>query len=161
MTFLTMPEKLTLVVFTGLPASGKSTFYVEAMSANFGLVSKDLMAKKAGKQGRMMKIVRAYLEQGKSLAVDNTNPRVEDRAPLIQIAREFQAKVVCLHFTGSEDDCRRRNAGREGKAYVPPSGFHTIAMRFVAPTWAEGFDEIHQVRLVEGAGFVIRPLRLN
>jgi predicted kinase len=140
-----------LIILTGLPGAGKSTFYRERFSATHTLVSKDLLRSGA----RQTSAIDVALRQGQSVVVDNTNPARADREPLIAHARRFGARVVGYFFVPDLPGCRRRNAARTGKARVPDVALYVAAKRLQEPQYDEGFDEIYDVRLDEAAGFAV------
>src|SRR5215213_6611365 len=89
---------LELVIFIGLQASGKSSFFRERFAATHELVSKDLFRNNSNRNRRQTQLIESALGRGSSVIVDNTNPAVEDRRPLIQLGRKFGAKVVGYYF---------------------------------------------------------------
>ena len=93
-----MPQSLECVILIGLPASGKSTFYRERFSSTHDVVSKDAMRHTRQPQRRQEELIDASLAAGRSVVVDNTNPRAADRAdrasPLIS-SRASASKPYC------------------------------------------------------------------
>lgn len=145
---------MELVVFTGLQASGKSTFFRERFAGTHEHVSKDLFRHNRRKDGRQEALIRAALSKGRSAVVDNTNPTPEDRAPLVGLGREYGARIVCYLFETSVPGCLRRNAGREGRARVPDVAIFATAKKMLPPTAEEGFDGIYRVRPTD-SGFEV------
>jgi len=146
------------VVFVGLPASGKSTFYRQRFAATHTHVSKDLWPKSADKSARQARELRAALAAGASVVVDNTSPTVADRAEIIRIARELGARVVGYYFAATTRESIGRNRGREGQARVPEVAIFTAAKRMVVPTRDEGFDELMRVMILPDGQFDVSPL---
>ena len=149
---------LELVVFVGLQASGKSTFFRERFAASHEHVSKDLFRNYRDRNRRQRELIAAALGAGRSVVVDNTNPTVEDREPLIRQGREFGARIVGYSFESEPRECLARNARREGKARVPDVAIYATAKRLVPPSPEEGFDELFCVR-INGTGFEVRTLK--
>jgi predicted kinase len=85
------------------------------------------------------------------VVVDNTNPAVEDRRPLVELGREFGARIVGYYFESGVRECLARNARRECKARVPNVAIYATAKRLVPPSRAEGFDQLLCVRLNDSA----------
>jgi predicted kinase len=141
------------VVFVGLPASGKSTFYQERFASTHTHISKDLLPRSANKSVRQARDLRAALGAGRSVVVDNTNPAVADRAEIIGVARQLGARVIGYYFAATARDCVGRNRSREGTARVPPVAIFTAAKRLMVPTKEEGFDELWQVTISPDGGF--------
>jgi predicted kinase len=146
------------VIFIGLPASGKTTFYQRRFADTHQHISKDLWPNSANKDRRQAEELRAALAQGRSVVIDNTNPAPADRAPVIAIAREYGARVSGYYFTASTREAIGRNRGREGKARVPDVAIFTRAKRMSKPTLAEGFDELYAVAIDSGGDFTVQPM---
>lgn len=146
------------VVFVGLPASGKSTFYQERFAATHIHISKDLLPKSANKSVRQARDLRAALGAGRSVVIDNTNPAVADRAEIIRLARELGARVIGYYFAATARECVGRNRGREGPARVPPVAIFTAAKRLVVPAKEEGFDELWRVAMRPEGGFDVSAM---
>lgn len=150
--------KLEVVIFVGLQASGKSSFYRARFATTHLHISKDLMRNVRRKQERQMRLVADALDSGLSVAIDNTNPRREDRAPLIAAARRHRARVVAYIFESTVGESIHRNAGRTGRAHVPEVAIHVTARRMERPSYDEAFDRIHRVWLSDRE-FVVRAVR--
>ncbi len=146
------------VVFVGLPASGKSTFYHQRFAATHTHISKDLWPGAANKSARQARELRAALAAGTPVVVDNTSPAVTDRAEVIAIARASNARVIGYYFAATTREAIGRNRGRTGKARVPEVAIFTTAKRMVVPTREEGFDELWRVVIQEDGGFDVAPL---
>ena len=140
----------------GLQASGKSTFR-RARLAELTVVSKDLMPNNRRREQRQRELIAEALGAGESVVVDNTNPAVSDRAPLLAIGRAYGASTAAYCFEADFETCVERNAARSGRAHVPYVGMVDVARRFESPTFAEDFDLIWQVLAVDGA-FDLCPL---
>ncbi len=136
-----------MVVFVGLQASGKSTFFRERFAESHQYVSKDLFPNNRNKNRRQEHLLRAAL----SAVVDNTNPTLEDRRALIGLGGEYGARIVGYYFDASVRECLRRNEMREGKARVPDVAIYATAKKLVAPSIEEGFDGLLRVRLNDSA----------
>lgn len=92
------------------------------------------------------------------MVVDNTNPRLEDRLPLIRLAHEFHVAAVGFAFRSTVAECVGRNALREGRARVPDVAIYSAAKAFVAPSWAEGYDMLYQVTWAPDETFFVEPV---
>ena len=141
-------------ILIGLPGSGKSTFYRERLATTHELVSKDLLPNVRQRQDRQELLIRAALERGAAVAVDNTNVSLAERAAIIRIARERQARIVGYYIEATTREAVARNEGREGKARVPKVAIFTCAKRLVPPSLEEGFDELHRFHVDAGGRFV-------
>jgi predicted kinase len=145
-----------VAIFVGLQASGKSTFFRERLARTHELVSKDLLTNNRNPARRQRQLIEAALLAGRSVAIDNTNPTVEDRVELIELARAHGASVAGYYFASSLEECLERNRLREGKARVPDVALFAARKRLRVPSPAEGFDQLFYVRLSE-TGFVVLP----
>jgi len=115
----TLPYEV--VVLVGLQASGKST-YARSQLPQHTLVSKR----------RQLQLLEKALQAGEAVVVDNTNPAIEDRQPLIEVARKWGAPVRAVFLDTPREVCWERNAAREVEAHS----------RLQPPTVEEGFDEV-------------------
>jgi predicted kinase len=140
-----------LVIFVGLQASGKSTFFRERFAATHEHVSKDLFRNNRNRNRRQAQLIEASLGAGSSVVVDNTNPTVEDRRPLIELGRRFGARIVGHYFDSTVRQCIERNRLRAGKEKVPDVAIYATAKKLAPPSYAEGFDELSRVRLIDSS----------
>jgi predicted kinase len=136
---------LELVIFVGLQASGKTTFFRERFAATHEHVSKDLFPNNRNRNRRQEKLIGAALSAGSPVVVDNTNPTVEDRRTLIELGREHGAKIVGYYFESTARECVERNRLRAGKEKVPDVAIYATAKKLVPPSYPEGFDELFRV----------------
>jgi predicted kinase len=145
---------MELVVFVGLQAAGKSSFYRARFADSHTLISKDLLHNSRSHQARQMALIGEALQRGDSVVVDNTNPRIEDRSPLIAMGRAFGARIVGYDFEAGVAECLHRNALRPGHARVPDVAIYATARKLERLRSAEGFDSVFRVQLV-AAGFEV------
>lgn len=137
------------MILIGLPAAGKTSFYRERLAATHDHVSKDLMPNVRRPDRRQEQLVSEALSAGRSVAVDNTNPSADVRAPLIRIARAHGAEVTGYYFPSETADALRRNRSRQGRERVPDVAIFVARRRLEPPSPAEGFDRLFLVRLNE------------
>ena len=135
------------VIFIGLPASGKTTFYQRRFAGTHRHISKDHWPNAPRKDERQAELIRQSLAAGESVVVDNTSPAVADRAPVIAAARALGARVIGYYFTATTREAIGRNRGREGRQRVPDVAIFTKAKRMAVPALAEGFDELYRVAI--------------
>src|SRR5262245_29081904 len=113
------PGQPEVVIFIGLPGAGKTTFYNERFAKTHVHISKDRMSNNRHPERRQQHLLREALQAGRSVVIDNTNPSVESRAALLQIAKELGARTVAWFFDVPKDVAVKRNRQRKGKARVP------------------------------------------
>jgi predicted kinase len=136
---------LELIIFVGLQAAGKSTYYHTHLAATHVHVSKDLMKNSRDRDATQARMIDEALAAGRSVVVDNTNPTPAVRAPLVAQGRRHGARVVAYFFETVVKDAVARNRRREGNARVPDVAIFVTAKKIVAPTFAEGFDEVRVI----------------
>jgi predicted kinase len=147
---------MELVVFIGLQASGKSSFYRERFGATHVLVSKDLWPHARRREARQRRLIGEALGAGRSVVVDNTNLTVQARAPLVALGHAHGARVVGYAFESRLADCLARNAQRTGRARVPDVALYAARAQLERPHLDEGFEALWRVRLVPGGPFDVR-----
>jgi len=139
------------VIFVGLQASGKSTFFRERFSRTHVRISLDLLKTRH----REKRFLEVCLETGQRFAIDNTNPSAAERAPYILAAKAVGFRLACYFFESKIEDCKRRNAARAEDERIPVPGLLGTRSRLEIPKRGEGFDEMWFVRIAEGGGFAV------
>ncbi|MEO8971857.1 MAG: AAA family ATPase [Ktedonobacteraceae bacterium] len=147
---------MELIIFTGLQASGKSTFYQTHFAMAYTHISMDLLQHNKNPRKRQLVLIEDALQAQQSVVVDNTNPSLEDRLPLIQLGRLYSAKIAGYYFDANVRQCIERNRQREGKAKVPDVAIYATAKKMVRPSYAEGFDMLYEVSIGENGTFKVR-----
>jgi bifunctional polynucleotide phosphatase/kinase len=118
-----------LIVFVGLPASGKSTFAKKHLIAHgYTWVNQDSLKSKE----KCVKACAEALAAGQSVVVDNTNPSAELRALYINAARKHGCPVRCFHFIVAEDVAKHLNMFREVRCCNTHGGYNSTAVDVVA-----------------------------
>jgi predicted kinase len=138
------------IIFTGLQAAGKSTFYKERFFDTHVRINLDMLRTRH----REDLLLHACIQMKQPFVVDNTNPTTEARARYTTPAREGRFRVVAYYFEPDIEGSRLRNSGRTGRGQVPVGAIYGTAKRLQPPAWEEGFDAIYSVRIVDGA-FVV------
>ncbi len=146
---------MELVIFVGLQASGKTSFYRSRLAATHAHVSKDNFRNNKNRDRRQQELITAALARGQSVVVDNTNPTPAERVPLILLGRSLGARIVGYYFESRLEDCKTRNAGRQGVQRVPDVALHVTMSKLQRPSLAEGFDQLFHVRLTDEPGFAV------
>lgn len=142
---------MELVLFIGIQATGKSSFYKERFYRTHLRVNYDMLKTRH----REDLIVQACLESKTKFVVDNTNLTRADRARYIVPASNAGFRVVGYFFQSRVADALRRNSNRDEPERVPDKGILGASGRLELPARAEGFDELCFVRLDEPKGFVV------
>lgn len=141
-----MGERLELALFIGLQGAGKSTFFERKLRSTHVHASKDLLGRSKKRHARELRLVEASLAQGRSVAVDDTNPTRALRAEFIALARRHGARVVGYWFPPDPRACLARNVQRSGRARVPPVALFATLKKLEPPLPEEGFDALVTVR---------------
>lgn len=139
-----------LVLFIGLPASGKSSFYRHKFADTHQLISKDLLKNNKRKDRRQRQLMEEAFQVGQSIVLDNTHPSRADRSPWIHWAKDKSWSVSGYYLSASLAQCKERNARRDAKSRVPDVGFHSILGKLERPSLDEGFDELYFVTAKDG-----------
>jgi predicted kinase len=137
------------VIFVGIQATGKSTFYLKQFFSSHVHISLD----KLKTRHREEVFVKASLQTKIGFVVDNTNPTKTDRARYIVPAKESGFRIVGYYFQSKLDDAIKRNQGRE--AVVPDIGIRATHAKLELPSFDEGFNELWYVQIIE-TGFEVK-----
>jgi predicted kinase len=146
---------MDLVIFIGLQASGKTSFYRAHFAGSHAHLSKDNFPNNRNPNRRQLVLLEEALAAGRSAVVDNTNPSAADRALLIALGRSLGARIIGYYFESRMEECKGRNQGRAGKARVPDVALHATMKKLERPTPSEGFDELFFVRMDGSGGWVV------
>lgn len=138
-----------LLIFVGLPGSGKSTYFFAHFAATHVHVSKDLMPNARRREDRQRALIDEALAAGHDVVVDNTNPSRAIREPIIAAGKRYGARVIAYYFECAVKQALLRNKQREGKGRVPDVAIFVTAKKLQAPGVDEGFDEVHVIRCDE------------
>ena len=143
------------VIFVGIQAVGKSTFYKERFFATHVRISLDLMRTRH----RERSLLAWRLDHQQPFVVDNTNVTAAERAVNIAPARAAGFRVVGYFFESDVLASIRRNEGRSGAARVPPIAAGGTRRRLELPSRTEGFAELFFVRIGDDGRFVVDAWR--
>ena len=130
------------MIMMGIQGSGKSTFYRTYLAQDYVRVNLDTL--KTRHQEKLL--VDKCLADGKSVAVDNTNPTKEDRQRYISPAKEAKYRIVGYFMESKLKDCIERNEQREGKEKIPRMAIAATSNKLEMPSYEEGFDELYFVK---------------
>lgn len=145
---------MQLIIFTGVQASGKSTFYQQYFYHTHLRINLDMLKTRH----RENILFEAALTSKTKMVIDNTNMSKEDRSRYIQRAKDAEFEVISYYFETDLNSTLVRNAQREGKANIPEKGVKATFQRLEIPQILEGFDELFKVKLIEIDGFSILPV---
>ncbi|TYZ08344.1 ATP-binding protein [Hymenobacter lutimineralis] len=133
---------MQLVLFCGIQATGKSTFYQQRFFHSHVRISMDLLRTRH----RERRLLELCLETQQRCVIDNTNPTQAERAVYIAAARAAGFEVVGYFFQSVAAEAQVRNLQRPPERQVPDKGIRATRNRLELPTRAEGFDQLYFVR---------------
>jgi len=134
---------MELVLFIGIQATGKSSFFRERFFRTHVRINLDMLKTRH----REKLLFEACLEGRTRFVVENTNPTREERARYIIPARAAGFRVVGYFFESQVADALGRNRARPEVERVPDVGIFSTNKRLQLPARTEGFDELYFVRL--------------
>ena len=146
-----METHMECIIFIGVQASGKSTFFRDRFFRTHVRVNLDMLKTRH----RESRLVQTCIETRQPFVVDNTNPTIEDRRRYINLARAASFRVVGYYFESRIDSAIERNAARSAEEQVPHKGIRGTHARLELPTKAEGFDALRYVRIEASSGFMV------
>ncbi len=133
------------IIFIGIQASGKSSYYHKYFS-EYVHVNLDMLHTR----NKEKLLLEECIKHMKNFVVDNTNPTMRDREKYIHLAKENGYSVHGYYFQSAIADCMERNRLREGKARVPDKALACTHSNLELPQIAEGFDKLYYVQIVGG-----------
>jgi predicted kinase len=145
----------SLIIFIGLQASGKSTFFRDHFAETHELVSKDLMRNNKNRSIRQAQLIEQALQRGSSVVVDNTNPTISERAMLIELGKRYEAQIIGYYFQSEVQASLQRNSLRSGKTRVPDVAIYTTIKKLELPAFVEGFHKLFYVRIIGNCSFEV------
>lgn len=140
------------VIFIGIQATGKSTFYAQRFAETHVRINLDLLKTRPREERLLLQCIR----ERKPFVVDNTNVLVRERARYISAAKGAGYLVIGYFFDTNLADALERNKQREGKAAIPWKGVVAKFRALQRPRYAEGFDRLFLVSIGTNGQFVVR-----
>lgn len=133
------------VIFIGLQASGKSTYYLENFYTSHIRINLDML----NTRHREKTILSACLNAQQSVVIDNTNLTIEDRKRYIELCKDFDLEVHGYYFQSRIESSLERNRLRQGKAKIPDVAILGAYKRLQLPSLDEGFDKLFYVEITQ------------
>lgn len=134
------------LIFIGIQATGKSTFYKARFSDTHIRLNLDMLRTRH----RERVLLSAMLEAKQPFVLDNTNPTTADRAGYIAAAKEAKFRIVGYYFKSQVKQAIERNAQRTPDDAVPERAVLGTYNRLEIPSLDEGFDELFYVAGSDG-----------
>ncbi len=148
---------MEMIIFIGLQASGKSTFFRTHFATTHEHISKDRLRNSKRPGRRQAQLIEEALQAQRSVVIDNTNATVEERELLICLGRMYDAEITGYYFESQVSQSLVRNRLRAGKERVPDVAIYVTAKKLVRPSYVEGFDRLFYVRIAGDSTFEVYP----
>ncbi|MCR5890135.1 ATP-binding protein [Hymenobacter sp. J193] len=133
---------MQLVLFCGIQATGKSTFYQQRFFHSHVRISLDLLRTRH----RERRLLELCLQTQQPCVIDNTNPTQAERAVYLTAGKTAGFELVGYFFQSVAAQSLVRNQQRPPERQVPDKGIRATRNRLELPTRAEGFDQLYFVR---------------
>lgn len=142
---------MEVIIFIGIQASGKSTFYKENFFKTHIRINLDMLKTR----NRECIFLDACVKAKQPFVIDNTNPTVMDRKKYIDIAKLNKFNVVGYYFQSNINEAVLRNEKRKGKEHISLAGIRSTYAKLQLPQKEEGFDELYYVYINQENKFVV------
>lgn len=133
---------MEMIIFIGIPASGKSSLYKELFFNSHIRISMDLLNTR-NKEG---KLLQYCFDTQSKMVIDNTNVSSKERKKYIDLARQNKYKILAYYFESDIKTCLERNKNR--KDFINEIGIKAKFKELEPPSLEEGFDKIVQVKII-------------
>lgn len=151
-------NKPKMIVFVGIPASGKSTYYREHFSYTFCRVNLDSF--KNNKRFKEECTMYGFCQMKTDFVVDNTNLTIQSRKHYIELAKNWGYSPIAYYFIPNKDLSIERNKYRTNN--VPNIAIYSVIKKIEEPSLEEGFDGIvyvdsgsHKTRNIVGVAELV------
>ena len=150
-----------VVMILGPPASGKSTKSNEYIKQDFVYLNRD---KLGGKILDLVSKLEAALKASSNVLLDNLFPTKAIRKPFIDLCKQYNVEIECIHIDTSIEDCQINALNRMYERYktifhhsddikkhtkakndpniFPPVVLFKYRKEFESPSMTEGFSRI-------------------
>lgn len=139
------------VIFVGIQATGKSTFYHQQFGRTHVRINLDMLKTRHREQ----QFLATCLDTRQRFVVDNTNPTPGERQRYIQPAQKQDFSITGYYFESKLADALIRNCDRTLDQRIPDKGIRGTAARLILPTYDEGFDQLFSVRILPQQQFAV------
>lgn len=129
------------IIFIGIQATGKSTFYRTNFFNSHVRLSMDLL----NTRNKENHFLETCFQTQARFVVDNTNTTSEERKKYIELAQKNKYEVIGYYFSSSIGEALKRNSLRTGKEKIPEIGIKGCYGKLEIPTRKEGFDKLYFV----------------
>lgn len=142
---------MEIIIFCGIQASGKTTFYKENFFMSHVRISLDQL----NTRNKEQVFIQACFSVQQRFVVDNTNPTKDERAKYIEAAKAHKYKVIGYYFKSTVNDAIMRNSQRIGKENIREIGIRATNNKLEVPSIGEGFDVLYSVEIIDNTFNVV------
>lgn len=135
------------IIFCGIQASGKTTFYKDRFFRTHVRISLDLFNTRRKEDI----FLQTCFDTQQRFVIDNTNATKKARQHNITRAKQCKFKVIGYYFHSTLGEAITRNKNRTGKEVIPIAGIAGTLKRLQVPEFEEGFDMLYKVTIVNNA----------
>ena len=130
---------LTLYLFCGAPASGKTTISKQ-MAEKYNAERISFDERHYMRHNEMISPILEALMDEKNVVADSVFAYVKQRKMILDAVKNIPCKKILIYMTTPLDECLRRNANR--KNHLPDFVVESFYNSIEPPTLDEGWDEI-------------------
>jgi tRNA uridine 5-carbamoylmethylation protein Kti12 len=136
---------MEMIIFIGIQASGKTSFYKERFFNTHLRISNDLLKTK-----NREKLLLDYCKKTEMpLVIDNTNITRSIREKYIQFSKDIGIPIIGYYFRSDIERSLKWNSCRNGKERIPKVGILGTYKKLETPSIDEGFDKLYFVDIVD------------
>ena len=146
---------MNAIIFTGLQASGKSTYYRHRYFNSHVRVNLDMLK---GSRSKERKLIEGCLSGNIPCVIDNTNLTIAHRRIYIEQFANAGYEIYSCFFDSSIDECLSRNKDRTDKAPIPVVALYAGIRKLQVPSQSEGFESVSAVTISNDGEYAIRYL---
>lgn len=139
------------IIFVGIQASGKSTFYKEKYFNTHIRISNDLLKTK----NREKMLLEYCIKTRQSFVIDNTNITRNIRNKYLNIFKKLEIPIIGYYFKTNLEQSLQWNSKRTGKEKIPKIGILGTYKKLEIPTIDEGFTKLFYVDILDNK-FIVK-----
>ena len=136
---------MEIIIFIGIQATGKSTFYKDHFFDTHVRINLDMLKT----NNREKLLISACLEGKQPFVIDKINHTIKSREKYITLAKENKFKAIAYYFQSKVADSIVRNDKRNNEQKIPEIAIKGTYNKLELPNYSEGFDKIFYVKINE------------